>query len=71
MLRVAAEEAGGAATTRECFGEDFLLCSSSGQAAARRGPRRIGAIALKSSEKPHFFQIIRHPQKRVGQGGQG
>ena len=41
----------------------FSLCSSGGQAAARREPRRIGAIALKSSEKPHFFQIIRHPQK--------
>ena len=36
------------------FGEDCLLC--------RREPRRIGAIALKSSEKPHFFQIIRHPK---------
>ncbi len=31
------------------FGEDFSLCSSGGQAAARREPRRIGAIALKSS----------------------
>ena len=28
----------------------------------RREPRRIGAIALNSSEKPHFFQIIRHPK---------
>ena len=43
------------------FGDDCLLC--------RREPRRIGAIALKSTEKPHFFQIIRHPKKRVGQGG--